>query len=63
MYQSWVIKLFISSKSLDSFSEMIFEIFNDYQNYNEKFKNLEEITKKNTWNNINNKIIEIIDEN
>ncbi len=42
---------------------MIFEIFNDYQNYNEKFKNLAEITKKNTWNNINNKIIEIIDEN
>ena len=29
----------------------------------EKFKNLEEITKKNTWNNINNKIIEIIDGN
>ena len=42
---------------------MIFEIFNDYKNYNEKFKNLQEITKKNTWNNINNKIIEIIDEN
>ena len=25
--------------------------------------NLKEINKKNTWNNINNKIIEIIDEN
>ncbi len=44
-------------------TKMIFEIFNDYQNYTEKFKNLEEITKKNTWNNINNNIIEIIDEN
>ena len=42
---------------------MIFEIFNNNQNYNEKIKNLEKITKKNTWNNINNKIIEIIDEN
>ena len=42
---------------------MIFEIFNDYQNYNEKLKNLKEITKKNNWNDINNKIIEIIDEN
>ena len=42
---------------------MIFELFNDYQNYTEKLKNLEEIFKKNTWNNINNKIIEIIDEN
>ena len=42
---------------------MIFEIFNDYKDYNEKFKNLAEITKKNTWNIINNKIIEIIDEN
>ena len=42
---------------------MIFEIFNNSQNYNKKIKNLEKITKKNTWNNINNKIIEIIDEN
>ena len=42
---------------------MIIEIFNDYKNYNKKLKNLVEITKKNTWNNINSKIIEIIDEN
>ena len=48
---------------VDKLSKMIFEIFNNYQNYNEKIKNLEKITKKNTWNNINNKIIEIIDEN
>ncbi len=55
----------INQKKFESkkFSKMIFEIFNDYQNYNEKFKNLKEITKKNTWNDINNKIIEIIDEN
>ena len=48
---------------IDKLSKMISEIFNNYENYNEKIKNLEKITKKNTWNNINNKIIEIIDEN
>ncbi len=48
---------------VDKLSKMIFEIFNNRQNYNEKIKNLEKITEKNTWNNINNKIIEIIDEN
>ena len=42
---------------------MTFEIFNNFQNYDEKIKNLEKITKKYTWNSINNKIIEIIDEN
>ena len=42
---------------------MISEIFDNFQNYNEKIKNLEKIVKKNTWNNINNKIIEIINEN
>ena len=44
-------------------SKMISEIFNNHQNYNEKIKNLEKIAKKNTWNNINNKIIKIINEN
>jgi len=57
----WLIKQ--KEFEFNKFSKMIFEIFNDYKNYNEKLKNLEEITKKNTWNNINNKIIEIIDEN
>ena len=52
-----------SNIETDKFVKMIFEIFNNSQNYNKKIKNLEEITKKNTWNNINNKIIEIIDEN
>ncbi len=47
----------------DKFIKMIFEIFNNFQNYDEKIKNLEKITKKYTWNSINNKIIEIIDEN
>ena len=47
----------------DEFKKTIFEIFENYENYNEKIKNLEKITKKNTWNNLNKKIIEIIDEN
>ena len=42
---------------------MIFDIFNNYQNYSEKITNLQEITKKNNWNITNNKIIEIINEN
>ncbi len=57
----WLIKQ--KEFEFKKFSKMIIEIFNDYKNYNKKLKNLEEITKKNTWNNINNKIIEIIDEN
>ena len=48
---------------IDKDSTMIFEILNNYQNYNDKIKNLEKMNKKNTWNYINNKIIEIIDEN
>ena len=48
---------------IDKHSKTICEILNNYLNYNEKIKNLEKISKKNTWNNINNKIIEIIDEN
>ena len=48
---------------LDKSSKIIFDIFDNYQNYSEKIKNLAKITKNNTWNNINNKIIEILDEN
>ncbi len=48
---------------IDKCSKMFLEIFNNNQDYHEKIKNLEKITKNNTWNNINNKIIEIIDEN
>jgi len=48
---------------INKLSKMISEIFDNFQNYNEKIKNLEKIVKKNTWNNINNKIIEIINEN
>ena len=51
-----------SEFQIDKITKMILEIFNNYQNYNEKIENLKKITKKNTWNNINNKIIEIIDE-
>ena len=57
----WVINQ--NQFELDKSSKIIFDIFDNYQNYSEKIKNLEKITKNNTWNNINKKIIEIIDEN
>ena len=57
----WVINQ--NQFELDKSSKIIFDIFDNYQNYSEKIKNLEKITKNNTWNNINNKIIEIVDEN
>ena len=44
-------------------SKLIFEIFSNKENYKEKVNNLERITKKNTWNNVNKNIIEIINEN
>ena len=57
----WLIeqKHFDINKSLNLFSK----IFNNYNDYEEKFKNLQQLTEKNTWNNINNRIIEIINEN
>lgn len=42
---------------------LVFKIFNNDNEYKEKLNNLEIISKKNTWNNINNNIMEIINEN
>ncbi len=42
---------------------LISQIFNNNQDYKAKIIKLEKITKQNTWNNVNNRIIEIIDEN
>ena len=38
------------------------EILNNYDDYKKKIINLQKMTEKNTWNNINNRIIEIINE-
>ena len=44
-------------------SNFILKILNNYNDYEIKINNLKDLTEKNTWNNINNHIIEIINEN
>ncbi len=41
---------------------LILEILNNNEDYKDKINNLDQINKKNTWNNVNNRIIEIINE-
>ena len=48
---------------VDNILELFLKIFNNRADYCEKVSNLEKISEKNTWNNINNRIIEIINEN
>ena len=48
---------------IDITSNLISDILSNYVDYKKKFINLQKITEKNTWNNINNRIIEIINEN
>ena len=48
---------------VDNILQLIFKIFNNSEDYGEKLNNLEKISEKNTWNNINNRIMEIINEN
>ena len=48
---------------VDNILQLIFKIFNNSEDYGEKLNNLEKISEKNTWNNINNRIKEIINEN
>lgn len=47
----------------NNFLKTFLEILNNYEIYRKKIINLENITKKNNWNNINSNIIEIIHEN
>ena len=47
----------------DKVSKIISNIFVNRTDYFNKINNLKKITEKNTWNNLNNRIIEIIDEN
>ena len=44
-------------------SNFILKILNNYNDYEIKINNLKDLTEKNTWKNINNHIIEIINEN
>ncbi len=48
---------------IDNILKLILKILDNREDYKDKVRNLEKISEKNTWNNINNHIIEIIDEN
>ena len=47
----------------DKILSFISQIFNNNQDYKDKILNLRNITEQNTWNKVNNRIIEIVDEN
>tara|TARA_B100000989_G_C19525766_1_gene466791 strand:- start:1481 stop:2557 length:1077 start_codon:yes stop_codon:yes gene_type:complete len=47
----------------DKVSKIISNIFVNKSDYFDKIRNLKKISEKNIWNNLNNHIIEIIDEN
>ena len=49
--------------NVDYILELILKILDNHEDYSEKVNNLEKISEKNTWNNINNRIMEIINEN
>ena len=46
----------------DKIVDLILKIFNNREDYIDKARNLQKISEKNTWNNSNNRIIEIINE-
>ncbi len=47
----------------DNILALILKILDNHEDYIEKISNLEKFSEKNTWNNVNNRIIEIINEN
>ena len=44
-------------------SNKLFQIFNEKEDYFTKKRNLEEISNQNTWNIVNKKLLDLIDEN
>ena len=52
-----------SDFEINKVSNFILNIFNDYEIFCKKIHNLEKTNKKNNWNTINKRIIEIINEN
>ena len=57
----WLIRQ--SEINIDSLSAKLIEVFNEKADYLEKKKNLEKISNQNTWNNVNKKLLELINEN
>ena len=47
---------------IDNIIKIIDDMINNEENYREKIKNLKKISYKNNWNNVNKKIIELINE-
>lgn len=48
---------------INKISNLIYNIFNNHEDYRQKIYNLNKLTEKNTWSNINNHIIEVVNEN
>ena len=57
----WLIKQ--NEFDIDSLSNKLVEVFNEKADYFKKKKNLEKISNQNTWNNVNKKLLELINEN
>ena len=55
----------ISQKNInvEMLSNKLFQIFNEKEDYFTKKRNLEEISNQNTWNIVNKKLLDLIDEN
>ena len=57
----WIINQ--NEYDLYKFNEFIINLFNKKIDYFEKKNNLSKITNQNTWNNVNKKLVELINEN
>ena len=56
----WLIKQ--NENVVDSIIKILEDIVYNTENYKKKIKNLNKISYQNTWNNINKKIVELINE-
>ena len=49
--------------NLDQVSDLLTQIFEDKNQYYKKKQNLKNLSNQNTWNNVNKKLLELLDEN
>ena len=57
----WLIRQ--DSLEINSFVDLIFNLFTEKKDYFNKKDNLEKICDENTWNNVNKKLLDLINEN
>ena len=57
----WLIRQ--DSLDINSFVDLIFNLFSEKKDYFKKKDNLEKIYDENTWNNVNKKLLDLINEN